>query len=218
MDIENKSICSKCGGVCCKKSGCDYASYDFKDLSFNGLLSTLEEGNISVVAVLQFEKLKTGKLFVNPFLYLRARNINRPIIDLLSMKTTCSQLTDRGCKYKLENRPTGGKNLIPKENLQCYPLVNQMDIINSWLSYQKTLAKIVKRMSGISVSERLRLDTEQLILDILNNNFENVSPLEIKDILSLLPHLSNAYPEEYERVAKEYQKQHILNKKTILHP
>ena len=29
MEYENKEICKKCGGFCCKKSGCDYFVSDF---------------------------------------------------------------------------------------------------------------------------------------------------------------------------------------------
>lgn len=31
------------------------------------------------------------------------------ILDLLSMKTTCSNLTETGCSFSYEERPSGGK-------------------------------------------------------------------------------------------------------------
>ncbi len=71
--IENKELCSKCGGRCCKKSDCDYAPKDFKSLGINDLYEKLEEGNISIVSVVILKKIK-GKTLVTPFLYLRARN------------------------------------------------------------------------------------------------------------------------------------------------
>lgn len=119
-EIENKEYCSKCGGYCCRKCGCDYSPADFEDLSFNGLLNTLNEGNISVVSTLDFRRIN-GKLIMAPLLYLRARNINRDVIDLLSFKTTCSMLREDGCFYEYPERPTGGKNLVPafKKEL-CY--------------------------------------------------------------------------------------------------
>lgn len=208
MELENKELCSLCKGRCCKKSGCDYASYDFKDLSTNGLCQTLESEEISIVAAIRFEKLKNGKLFVNPFLYLRARNINRPVVDLFSLKTTCGQLTEKGCKYVLEKRPSGGKNLIPKENNMCYPLYNPLDIVKSWQSYQKTLSKLVKKISGYTVEDKLRIDIQNVFYDILTNNFKNVSKEEIEDIKSCIIPLTMAYPTEY----AEAEKQYILSK------
>lgn len=210
MELENKEICSLCKGRCCKKSGCDYATYDFKDLSTNGLYQALESEEISIVAALKFEKLKTGKLYVNPFLYLRARNMNRPVVDLFSLKTTCSQLTDQGCKYVLDRRPSGGKNLIPKANNRCYPLKNPLEIVDTWQSYQKTLAKLVKKISGYTVEEKLRMDVQNAFYDILTENFENVSKEEIADIKSCILPLIQTYPEEYNSADKKYT---MINKK-----
>ena len=209
--IENIDICKKCGGRCCKKSGCDYIPKDFNDLSTNGLYEKLKEGNISIVATLKFEKLPNGNIFANPFLYLRARNINRDIIDLLSMKTTCSQLTETGCRYNYEERPSIGKNLIPQEDLKCYPHEKPMILMQSWESYQKILFKLVKRFTGLTVEERLAKDAQKLFIDVLENNFDGISPSEISDIKNMIVQLSLAYPQELNNALqkckiKTYQK------------
>ena len=86
--FENKDICSKCKGVCCKKSGCDYSASDFEHLNTNFLYEKLKEGKISIVSYQDFKQIK-GKITSTSFLYLRARNKNRDIVDLLSLKTTC---------------------------------------------------------------------------------------------------------------------------------
>ena len=194
--MENLDICKKCGGLCCKKSGCDYLPRDFSDLSFNELYQKLEEGNISIVAMLRFERLSNGKLVVNPFLYLRARNKNREIIDLFSMKTTCSMLQENGCTYSYKDRPSMGKNLVPNSNHKCYPLENPIQLIEDWSSYQKVLSKIVKRMTGMTVEERLSKDVEQMYIDILQENFKDVSPIELQDIQSMLIPLNEVYQQE----------------------
>lgn len=201
--IENIDICKKCGGRCCKKSGCDYIPKDFNDLSTNGLYEKLKEGNISIVATLKFEKLPNGNIFANPFLYLRARNINRDIIDLLSMKTTCSQLTETGCRYNYEERPTIGKNLIPKEDLKCYPHEKPMLLMQSWESYQKVLFKLVKRFTGLTVEEKLREDAEQLFIDVLLEKFDRIDHIEIKDVKEMIFLLAQSYPQELENASKK---------------
>lgn len=194
--MENKDICSVCGGKCCKKSGCDYSPRDFSNLGFNELNKILSEEKISIVSTLSFERLPNNKLFVNPFLYLRARNNNRPVVDLFSTKTTCSQLTNTGCSYNYEQRPFGGKNLIPSLEV-CHPEIPQIEIIKEWDRYQKTLSKLVKRLTGNSVDQQLRIDVEKVFYDALTENFDDVTPVEIMDITSMLPILVEIYPQEY---------------------
>jgi Fe-S-cluster containining protein len=200
-NTENKDLCSECGGMCCKKSGCDYATRDFTTINKNKLAEVLSEGNTSIVAALQFKRIKE-KLIVIPFLYLRVRNVNRDVVDLLSMKTTCSMLTENGCSYSYEDRPSGGINLVPSKNLTCYPLEKPQDIVKSWESYQRILERLVKRLTGKSVEEKLAEDVEELFLNILNENFEGVSPIEIEDIRGMIYLLMEVYPDRYNNAKK----------------
>ena len=61
MEYENKELCSKCGGRCCKKSGCDYFVSDFKIIDKNTILKVLETGNVSIVSAFKFEILEKVK-------------------------------------------------------------------------------------------------------------------------------------------------------------
>lgn len=213
VNLENYEICKNCGGMCCKKSGCDYWISDFEDKSYQYLYEKLMEGNISIVSTISFEKLPNGNLFANPFLYLRARNQNRPIIDLLSMKTTCSMLGEFGCKYETDKRPSGGLHLVPRENHNCSPLQNPLVEMGKWESYQKVLSKLVKRISGYSVEERFCMDVKNLFVDVMKKKYEGISPLEIADIATLIPHLMQAFPSEYKQAIQECQKPIIYVKK-----
>lgn len=196
MEYENKELCSKCGGRCCKKSGCDYFVSDFKSIDKNTILKILETGNVSIVSAFKFEILANGKEVVVPILYLRARNEDRGIIDLFSMKKRCSMLKSTGCSYNLEQRPGGGVNLIPREN-GCQPLNNPLDELKKWYPYQTLLAKIVKRYTGMSVDAVLRSNIEEVFYEVLSKNFDGVDDREIADILKGLPDLVKYYPEEY---------------------
>lgn len=213
--MENLEICKKCGGMCCKKSGCDYLPSDFNDLSFKGLMDKLAEGNMSVVLTINFEKLYDGRIYANPFLYLRARNKNRDIIDLFSMKTTCSLLTEKGCKYNYEERPSMGKNLVPVEGIKCYPLKNPNIIIEEWNSYQKVLSKIVKRMTGLTVEEKLRQDVQNLFYDVLSENFEEIDIREILDIKNMIGYLIEAYPNEFDNAVDKVKSKTYIKIKNI---
>ena len=195
---EDLNICRECGGMCCKKSGCDYAVGDFNDRSMNGLLEALAVGDKSIVSMINFETLPNGKFIAVPFLYVRARNCDRDIVDLVSMKTTCSMLTDSGCSYDYDHRPFGGRNLVPRRRSEgpCRPDVNPLDKIMEWEPYQKQLRKIVKRFSGKSVEEKIREDVEQLFYDTLAHNFKGVHKREMEDLEGFIPLLVRAYPEE----------------------
>lgn len=197
--VENREICSKCGGKCCKKSGCDYSTKDFSDLSLNAIYQKLEEGNISIVSFLEFNRLPNGRMTCIPFLYLRARNTGREIVDLLSFKKQCSMLREDGCAYSVNDRPSGGINLIPSSEGPCRPDINPFDIVREWGSYQKQLRKLVKRFTGKSVEEKLREDAYQLFLDVAKGDFKDISPIEVEDVKGMIPLLARCYPDEIKR-------------------
>lgn len=213
MEYENKELCSSCKGMCCKKSGCDYFVSDFERITKDEILKALLPGKISIVSAFK-KSVINGKVILTPFLYLRARNKDRDIVDLFSMKKTCSMLTDTGCSYSLEDRPGGGVNLIPKKN-GCKPLKDPIEEMRKWEPYQGVLAKIVKRITGKSVDKILREDVEEVLYQILTEQFDGISKREIADIVSGLQDLILAFPNEYENAkirAKKYIK--IYEKKT----
>lgn len=204
---ENRDICSKCGGKCCKKSGCDYYPEDIKSSAYKDILKILEEGNISVVSCFQTQKIK-DKIVINPVLYLRARNTNRDIIDLLSFKTKCMMLTEKGCAYDYENRPTGGKMLVPNENGKCHRDNEELkDFIEKWKPYQKSLEKIVKIKTGLTVEEKIKEDFKKVLYDIYYNNLDDVSIIEKYDMAKTVQILMNVYKEEFDEVSNNFRRQ-----------
>lgn len=192
---ENKEICSKCGGRCCKKCGCDYFVSDFESMKIDYLESVLDTGRVSVIAALDFKRVNE-KLLLTPLLYLRARNINRDEIDLLSMKTTCASLENDGCHFNIDERPSGGSSLIPSDDGLCKPSVDFLTEIKKWEPYQKVLSRLVKRRTGLSVDEKLREDAKKLFYDVITENFNHVAEIEIEEIKELIPMLAQVYPKE----------------------
>lgn len=200
VKLEDKNICKKCKGDCCKKSGCDYSTDDFQDLSMKALEEILKEGKTSIVAAVRVGETKAGKKFIIPYLYLRARNKNREVVDLISLKSQCSVLTETGCPYTLENRPSGGVNLIPsKIKGHCRPLNDPLEIVAGWEKYQILLAKMVKKLTGKTVDNKLREDTENLIYDIAMEHFDYVHDREKHEIMPLIRELADIYPLECKR-------------------
>lgn len=218
MIYEDKEICAACGGFCCKKSGCDYAANDFVSINKKRLLEILEEGNVSIVGATNIITLKNGKKICDPFLYLRARNTGRDVVDIFSFKTQCSMLREDGCEYDYTTRPSGGKNLIPKgldeDGLPlCHGAESPLKIALSWKPYQSLLAHAVKRLTGMSVQECFKRDLEEVFYDILTENFKGVSEIEIVDMLANIGQLTSIYPDVYEKARARARKNLVvLNK------
>lgn len=211
MEInENTEVCKNCGGRCCKKSGCDYWPSDLPDKTYKGILKFLENGKVSIVAMMNFKRIN-GKLCNFPFLYLRGRNTGRDVVDLLSMKTPCSNLTEHGCSYTYEERPSGGKNLTPSKDGLCYPKEDNLQKVLEWSPYQKQLEKIVKRYTGLSIDNKIKEDVVTLLTDIKEENFKNVSELEIIDVKRMLPMLIECYKEQAEQVLNNSNKLLVKN-------
>ena len=206
---ENKDMCRMCGGMCCKKSGCDYSANNFSDLSYEGIKKELGVGDKSIVCVLEFKKDSLGKYFYIPFLYIRARNVGRDVIDLVSMKKKCALLLDNGCSYDYDNRPEGGRNLIPCKNLggKCFPLNNPVDIVKTWEPYQKILRRIVKEYTGMDLKTRISFDVENLFYDVLSDNYQDVSIIERRELKSFVVMLSQIFPGELHNANARYKKE-----------
>ena len=142
---------------------------------------------------------------------MRARNVDRGVIDLFSYKKQCSMLTETGCSYDLEHRPFGGANLVPvglnKNGIpNCYVDEDPLKIIEEWGSYQNTLRKAVKRITGNTVEKQFELDLEEVFYTTLMEEFDGINKLEIADMLSGLPMLAEMYPEAYERALARKKK------------
>ena len=207
VKLEDKKICERCKGECCKKSGCYYSTDDFPDLSMKALEEILKEGKTSIVAAIGTKRTKNGKKFLVPYLYLRARNMNRGVVDLISLKSRCSLLTETGCSYTIEDRPSGGINLIPSRiKGHCYPLRSPLEIVEGWEKYQDTLAKMVKRLTGKTVDSKLKEDTENLAYDIMMGNFDYVTDREKEEIIPLLQELADVYPSEVKKGVERARK------------
>ena len=210
LKYENKELCSKCGGICCKKGGCLYSPNDFTNLKIDYLIDKLSNGYISISSYQDFH-LINKKLLCNPMLYLRTRNINRPIIDLISLPSKCSALRDNGCLYDIDNRPSGGVNLIPMANNGCYPDKNPFEFVLMWQPYQDILRKIVKRFTGKSIDENIRKDVYNLFLEIYIKKNENQILDSYQRILNELPSYISAFPDEHYNALISYCAKYINN-------
>lgn len=142
----DKEMCKRCGGVCCKQTGCVYMPKDFENMNYKFLRKKLLEGNISISGQ-PANGLQLGTwTFV---LYLRARNENANVVDLVTRGGKCKMLRKNGCYYKPKDRPSVGLSLKPiQEGGPCDQTVGSCEIADEWLKHQAVLHKLVNEFSG----------------------------------------------------------------------
>jgi len=135
----NNEVCASCKGVCCKMCGCHFSPDDFTDLSFNGLKNELDLGHISIDVVFgeQFYLDRNN-------LILRMRNKDRNVYDPITSRrdTECSLLTETGCLLPYEERPSGGRLLVPNLTHNCRTNYGISDCSKEWGYFQKVLTEL----------------------------------------------------------------------------
>jgi len=217
-ELENKELCAKCGGYCCKAGGCMYFVSDFDNMKLDYLDSVLKTGRVSIKSALRFDMLQNKKIIVTPTLYLKARNVNHGVIDLVSLQTRCASLEENGCHFSLTERPSGGVMHIPKyENgdFACYSAFDSTEEVNKYLPYQKILHRLVKRYTGMSVYEKLKEDIEELFVKIISKDFDDVVPEERGVFNSVWGLLIEAYKEQYHNAISKVTTKNLMKRQLI---
>lgn len=204
--LENHDMCSECGGKCCKGTGCLYSTEDFVSLEYEDLLLELKKGNISIV----FSPFVSKRLGI-PFLYLRSRNVDRDIVDLISVPNRCSMLRDDGCYYDFNHRPEGGRNLIPGYQTSggCYNKVPTEQLVLSWAPYQEYLSSYVRYFSSASVEEKLERDMVCFFHDVAQGDMDFEA---LEYCLIYVDALQETYPDIYQKYLNTYTNDKAIEK------
>lgn len=178
----NYEMCKICGGVCCKQNGCLYLPEDFKKIHFNYLRKQIDKGKISISGQPLNGFEGDTWTFV---LYLRARNIDAPAVDLITAGGPCVNLTENGCILNETERPTVGLTLNPtKIGGPCQNTTSQEEVL-TWLHYNEVLENLVKHYTNQNVTEVLVDQLEQQ-LEIIRYNIENnqdITPMQSRTIV-----------------------------------
>jgi len=214
--IEDKSICARCGGACCKKSGCGYLVEDFSTFKLIDLKAKLDEGNISIKTVLH-SCFVNGRKSLEKILILKARSVDKEIVDLFSASSQCKLLTPNGCAYSLAERPSLGALLKPCLQGACMIEDDlQIAAIEGWKGHQAVLEKLVKIYTGKNAdtvySEQF-VEEGSLVLakvKLLRGDFRklDIPDLEVYDTMM---HVKEFLPYEYKEAV--YLADEIINSK-----
>ena len=154
-------MCEKCGGVCCEQNGCIYLPEDFECMDFIYLKSLLDEGYISISG----EVTQVYKDMWTYLPYLRARNKDAGIVDLISNGGPCVNLTKTGCALSEEERPSFGLLLKPTIIGGPCETMNKTLVLN-WLDYNEVLEKLVKHYMNQKILTTVIDETSEQIFSI----------------------------------------------------
>lgn len=148
----NYDMCKECGGECCKQNGCVYLPQDFKSLDFEYLKAEIDKGNISIGGEPITGFLDNAWTFL---LYLRARNVDSDIVELIPSGNPCKLLTPTGCSLEESARPSLGLSVNPiKVGGPCQQMCDSLEPLN-WLQHCEVLSELVKYYTNREVVDVL---------------------------------------------------------------
>ena len=138
---ENKDICEKCQGRCCKSMSGIYNPNDFKTITVESILEYINNGNISIDWWEGDVRPNINELAQT--YYLRPRHKGADIIDP-GWGGECTFLTDQGCKLVYSNRPQNCRDLMPNiDHTKCnLGSMSKAKYITMWLPYQDILVEV----------------------------------------------------------------------------
>jgi hypothetical protein len=157
IKYENTTLCTKCGGKCCKHNGCHFSPEDIKvEITLENLKALIDEGNISIEC--WDGDPRTDDCSGVSVYYLRMRTqikfTKSPIVHASWGFETCVLWTEKGCPLKFEDRPKGARMLIPKEN-GCEGLYTNQHAAIDWIPYQEILIKLVEIYESMEDDENV---------------------------------------------------------------
>lgn len=155
---ENRAVCSKCDGQCCKSMGCHISPSDLREISVDSIISLMEETNC--IAIDWYEGSPIDEHDHNPYYYLRIKNVGSSMIDP-SWGGTCSLLGDDGCPILFQYRPRGARRLEPGTNSKkdCKDGYTKKQCAIDWMPYREILSKIYDHYEALGlVSRTSKLD------------------------------------------------------------
>ena len=141
----NSSICTKCGGACCKTTPCGMLPHDIGDqISVESVVNALNSGKYMI-----YLDVKKPKDIIIPT--MAAKQTDEGRIKLNFLRKKCALLTLTGCPLSKLERPSMGLSYIP--GTPCKQLVSNQALSRSWMTYRHLMASVIKRETGMSLEE-----------------------------------------------------------------
>lgn len=146
---EDSSICTKCGGLCCRLMGCEIFPQDVKRWFQTDTITKEHICKLLATRLVQLDWYEEDVRFMRfgysseyfddheyheRCYYLHMRNGNDPAV-FGSFGGRCRALTDTGCSLPWELRPTGGQSLVPTAGFNCIPSYGKPECALAWIPY-----------------------------------------------------------------------------------
>lgn len=195
-DFQNKRLCKKCKGKCCSYSPCILESSDMDMSSPESIVKDIKDKKLSMIPVINEDFYFTNEFFTFPYLYVRGASRYSKPVDLYSMNGPCVHLTEKGCDFSYEDRPSGGKLLIPEKDHKCHyehDLVT-FNLVVSFLPFQDDLREAASIMTGTSV-----IDEAESLFKSFSDRIYDIDEYGIK---TMMHGFINSYT--YVKLANEY--------------
>lgn len=165
-NLGTPSACKLCKGyLCCQYNACSTSPDDF-DRDTCQMRNELLSGNYSIDLVRSEKSFKfNGQCLTLDFkeiennptesFYIRARNTNSPIVDLIhgeaeSYGPCVFWDADKGCKLSYNNRPKFGRTLVPMPFGACYDYYDKYtpqglrgQIVNEWKPFHNHIMGMI---------------------------------------------------------------------------
>lgn len=134
LEPNDNSLCTECGGECCKSMGCQLSPEDIKGgVTYENVKSLLESGKYSIDWWDKDEKFGEYAIFI------RARHVDADVIDP-SYGGTCVMLTETGCSLSYDDRPKGGRELRAHPLHMCDDSgYTKLQSAKDWFEYRDIL-------------------------------------------------------------------------------
>ena len=134
----DKELCTKCGGECCKTEGCIVLPWDIEPFTAENIQYLLDKGYYSIRAFFEF-----GKAYA----FLQVREKGHGPFAVLSPHGKCNWLTEDGCLFFDEERPSMGIGLIPKPGFKCVSIIEVEEFENYWKDPKvvSVMAEVLKK-------------------------------------------------------------------------
>lgn len=166
----NYDMCKECGGACCKETGCMYVVDDFKPFNFRTIKSALDSGKVSLGSQpIQFRAHQWSII-----LFLRARNKNGDIIDLVSKGGPCMMLDENGCTYSEEERPSLGLAIKPTKLGGPCGIQGGEQYMMEWINNYSQLQNFVTKYTN--------KDVYDLFMEELNERLDTINTKKELDV------------------------------------
>lgn len=146
---ENKEICKKCGGLCCKKMPGIFSPSQFKKTMFDSLIKGFESKNLAIDWY-EESPFDSENDQIDQVCFIRPRIENHNNLFDPAWGGECSLLTKNGCKLNFKKRPHQCQSLVPFEKL-CFSenskITNKFDkayYAKKWFPYQEIILAAAK--------------------------------------------------------------------------